>query len=115
MLAAVAHGPALPQLADQADRLLEHLQPYVGLGPDAAEDVLWPNSGLPGELSQVLPTPRHFEQASSLVTEEMIGESTVCGNDVDQHVQAVQEYVDAGYDEVYQTNGLWPCSSFHGW
>ena len=63
--------------------------------------MLWPNSGLPGELSQVLPTPRHFEQASSLVTEEMIGESTVYGNDVDQHVQAVQEYVDAGYDEVY--------------
>ncbi len=62
---------------------------------------LWPNSGLPGELSQVLPTVRHFEQASSLVTEEMIGESIVCGPDVDQHVQAVQEYVDAGYDEVY--------------
>lgn len=62
---------------------------------------LWPNSGLPGELSQVLPTPRHFEQASSLVTEEMIGESTVCGPDVDRHVAAVQQYVDAGYDEVY--------------
>jgi len=62
---------------------------------------LWPNSGLPGELSQVLPTPRHFEQASSLVTEEMIGEAIVCGPDVDRHVAAVQQYVDAGYDEVY--------------
>ncbi len=62
---------------------------------------LWPNSGLPGELSQVLPTPRHFEQAASLVTEEMIGQSIVCGPDVDRHVAAVQEYVAAGYDEVY--------------
>ncbi len=62
---------------------------------------LWPNSGLPGELSQVLPTPRHFEQASSLVTEEMIGESVVCGPDLERHVEAVQQYVDAGYDEVY--------------
>ena len=26
---------------------------------------LWANSGLPGELAQVLPSPRHFEQASS--------------------------------------------------
>ncbi len=62
---------------------------------------LWPNSGLPGELSQVLPTPRHFEQASALVTEDMIGESIVCGPDVDRHVAAVQQYVDAGFDEVY--------------
>lgn len=29
------------------------------------------NAGLPGELSQILPTPRHFEQAMGLVTEEM--------------------------------------------
>ena len=32
---------------------------------------LWANAGLPGELSQVLPSPKHFEQASELVTEEM--------------------------------------------
>ena len=37
-------------------------------GPDEDECVktvhrLWPNEGLPGELAQVLPTPRHFEQA----------------------------------------------------
>ena len=34
---------------------------------------LWPNAGLPGELPQILPTPEHFEQATELVTEEMIG------------------------------------------
>ena len=33
-------GLALPQLADQLDRLLEHLQPDVGRGPDVAEHVL---------------------------------------------------------------------------
>lgn len=42
---------------------------------------LWPNEGLPGELAQVLPTPRHFEQASQLVTRDMIGESVACGPD----------------------------------
>ena len=29
---------------------------------------LWANSGVPGELAQVLPSPHHFEQASTLVT-----------------------------------------------
>ena len=40
-------------------------------------------------------------QASELVTEQMTGESVVCGPDVDAHVKALQEYADAGYDEVY--------------
>src|SRR5215212_1606768 len=34
---------------------------------------LWPNEALPGELAQVLPTPRHFEQATQLITEDMVG------------------------------------------
>jgi hypothetical protein len=49
----------------------------------------------------VLPSPRHFEQATTLVTEDMIAESLPCGPDVDRHVDALQQYVDAGYDEVY--------------
>ncbi len=65
---------------------------------------LWANAGLPGELSQVLPSPKHFEQASELVTEDMTRESTVCGKAVDQHAEAFQPYVDAGFDEVYISN-----------
>ena len=62
---------------------------------------LWANEQLPGELAQVLPTPEHFMQASSLVTEEMVGDALVCGDDVGAHVSAVREFLDAGYDEVY--------------
>ncbi|MER7800242.1 TIGR03557 family F420-dependent LLM class oxidoreductase [Streptomyces parvulus] len=62
---------------------------------------LWPTQFLPGELGQVLPDPAHFEQASTLVTEEAVAEGMVCGNDVDEHVGAVAAYVDAGFDEVY--------------
>jgi G6PDH family F420-dependent oxidoreductase len=65
---------------------------------------LWANSGLPGELSQVLPTPQHFMQASELVTRDSVADSVVAGNDVDQHVEQLQSYVDAGYDEVYVAN-----------
>lgn len=36
-----------------------------------------------------------------LVTEEMIGDKLTCGADVDQHVEAIQAYADAGFDELY--------------
>jgi len=59
------------------------------------------NEGLPGELAQVLPTPAHFEQASDLVTEEMLAEQVPCGPDVDRHVKAIKAYEVAGFDELY--------------
>ena len=65
---------------------------------------LWANAGLPGELAQVLPSPQHFEQASELVTREATADSIVAGHDIDQHVQQLQDYVKAGYDEVYVAN-----------
>ncbi len=61
----------------------------------------WPNAGLQGELSQELPTPAHFEQAVQLVTEEMIGQAVICGPDPQRHIQAIQQYVDAGFDHIY--------------
>jgi G6PDH family F420-dependent oxidoreductase len=62
---------------------------------------LWPNAQLPGELGQILPTPAHFEQASELVTEDMVRSSVVCGDDAQEHTQAVQAYAKAGFAEVY--------------
>ncbi|MBK3634088.1 LLM class F420-dependent oxidoreductase [Streptomyces sp. MBT97] len=78
----------------------------VCYGTDRAEAVrtvhgLWPNQLLPGELAQILPTPSHFEQAQQLVTEEMVGENTVCGDDVDEHVETLTAFADAGFDRVY--------------
>jgi G6PDH family F420-dependent oxidoreductase len=65
---------------------------------------IWGNSGLPGELSQVLPSPRHFEQASQLVTKEQTAQSVTCGAKADAHVEAFKPYVDAGFDEIYVAN-----------
>ena len=65
---------------------------------------LWPNTGLPGELSQELPTPAHFEQAASIVTEDMVADSIPTGPDPEQYVASIQQYADAGYDEVYLHN-----------
>lgn len=62
---------------------------------------IWPNDALPGELPQILPTPAHFEQASSLVTEEMVAETIACGPDIDLHLERIQAFADAGVDELY--------------
>jgi G6PDH family F420-dependent oxidoreductase len=62
---------------------------------------LWPGEALPGELAQILPTPRHFEQAGELVNVEMAAKSVPCGPDIELHVEAVQAYLDAGFDELY--------------
>ncbi|MBB5113028.1 G6PDH family F420-dependent oxidoreductase [Micromonospora echinospora] len=64
----------------------------------------WPNAGVPGELSQVLPSPRHFEQAAELVSPEQVREAFVCGRDADAHLEMIDRYAKAGFDEVYVAN-----------
>ena len=64
---------------------------------------LWPTSGLEGELSQELPTPRHFEQAVSVLKREDVVSSFPCGRDPQPHLDAIRKYADSGYDEVYIT------------
>jgi len=75
-----------------------------GRDPEAAIDTahrLWANSGVPGELSQVLPSPKHFEQVSGLVTRDMTRRAIAYGPDVQRHVDAFRPFAEAGFDEVY--------------
>ena len=62
---------------------------------------LWPNTLVPGQLSQELALPSHFEQASELVTEDKLAETIPCGPDPERHLESIRQYVDAGFDEVY--------------
>lgn len=62
---------------------------------------MWPTAAIPGEAGQELPNPKHFEQLAKIVTEDMVAERVVCGPDVERHVAAIQEFVDAGFDHVY--------------
>jgi G6PDH family F420-dependent oxidoreductase len=75
-------------------------------GPDAADCArtahrLWRTSGVPGELSQELRSPAHFEQAAELVTPEMVADKMPCGPDPEPIVELAKKYVDAGFDRVY--------------
>jgi G6PDH family F420-dependent oxidoreductase len=62
---------------------------------------LWASSGIPGEASQELAVPRHFEQAADLVTPEQIAEKIPCGPDPATHLEVIGKYVDAGFDETH--------------
>jgi coenzyme F420-dependent glucose-6-phosphate dehydrogenase len=61
----------------------------------------WPTAAVPGDLSQELPLPRHFEQAAKAVSEDDVAEAIVCGPDPDPHLAKIAEFADAGFDHVY--------------
>jgi len=61
----------------------------------------WPNGAVSGSYFLELPLPAHFEEAAELVGEEEIAANVVCGPDPQRHVEAIGEYVEAGYDHVY--------------
>jgi G6PDH family F420-dependent oxidoreductase len=60
----------------------------------------WPIVGIPGELGRELPTPKFFEQAATLVTEDQATEGVACGPDVAKHVETIKKYLDAGFKKV---------------
>jgi G6PDH family F420-dependent oxidoreductase len=62
---------------------------------------IWGNEALPGQLAQILPRPRDLMAAQSLVPLEAIDDLMTCGDDVEEHIAQVMDYVNAGYDEVY--------------
>ena len=61
----------------------------------------WPNGAITGELGQLLPTPAHFEQATAMVEPADIAETIVCGPEADAHREAIDAFVEAGFDHVY--------------
>ncbi|AQZ69271.1 dehydrogenase [[Actinomadura] parvosata subsp. kistnae] len=62
---------------------------------------LWPTQGIKGEAAQLLPLPRHFEQLAEMVSEDDAVAGSPVGPDPEVHAQAIRQYVEAGFDEVY--------------
>jgi coenzyme F420-dependent glucose-6-phosphate dehydrogenase len=62
---------------------------------------IWRSSGVPGQLSQDLPTPDHFDQATSIVSKEMVAESMMCGPDTDALIKQANDVIADGVDHLY--------------
>ncbi|MFE0766406.1 TIGR03557 family F420-dependent LLM class oxidoreductase [Streptomyces smyrnaeus] len=77
---------------------------------------LWANELLPGQLPSTLTRQKDFAAAASLVPREAVAEQMVCGPDPARHRARVQQYADAGFDEVYvQQIGGRHEEFFHVW
>jgi G6PDH family F420-dependent oxidoreductase len=56
--------------------------------------------GLGWKVNADLPNPDSFEAATQFVTPEQVADALWCGPDVDEHVEKIKGYVDAGYTEA---------------
>jgi G6PDH family F420-dependent oxidoreductase len=72
--------------------------------------------GLGWKVNADLPNPDSFEAATQFVTPGQVAEALSCGPDVDEHVEAVKAFVDAGFDEVALVQiGADSQDQFFGW
>ena len=70
---------------------------------DALDTVerVWSTAGVPGQLSQDLPTPAHFEQAAALVRREDLTDEVIVGPDSDRLLAEAREAIANGVTHLY--------------
>jgi G6PDH family F420-dependent oxidoreductase len=56
--------------------------------------------GLGWKVNADLPNPDAFEGATQFVTAEQVSEQLACGADVEEHVQKIESFLEAGFDQV---------------
>jgi G6PDH family F420-dependent oxidoreductase len=56
--------------------------------------------GLGWKVNADLPNPDSFEAATQFVTPEQVAEALPCGPDVDEHVEKIKPFIDAGFTEI---------------
>lgn len=61
----------------------------------------WPNAGLSAPLTTDLPLPTHFEKTIELIEPSKITEDGILGPEPQRHIDAINKFVDAGFDHVY--------------
>jgi G6PDH family F420-dependent oxidoreductase len=79
----------------------------VALSYDADRDVAIKRAheqfrwfGLGWKVNADLPNPESFDSATQFVTPEQVAESLSCGPDVEEHVEKIKPFIEAGYTEV---------------
>jgi G6PDH family F420-dependent oxidoreductase len=56
--------------------------------------------GLGWKVNADLPNPDSFESATQFVTEQQVSEQLACGPDVEEHVEKIRPFIDAGFTEI---------------
>jgi G6PDH family F420-dependent oxidoreductase len=72
--------------------------------------------GLGWKVNADLPNPESFAGATQFVSPEDVAEAISCGPDVEEHVNAIKPFVDAGFTEVALVQiGAEQQDEFIGW
>ena len=76
---------------------------YAPSEDEAARTVrkCWPNAALDAPLMTDLPLPAHFEKVVELVEPGKITEDVILRPEPRKHIDAINKFVDAGFDHVY--------------
>lgn len=95
----------IEQYADAGGAGPRYGQVAICWGPDADEcariahdQFRWFDLGW--AVNAELPHPRSFDAATTAMTPGMVAEKISCGPDVNKHVAAVRQFVDAGFTDV---------------
>jgi hypothetical protein len=56
--------------------------------------------GLGWKVNADLPNPESFDAATQFVSAEDVAAQISCGADVEEHVEAIRPFIDAGFTEV---------------
>jgi G6PDH family F420-dependent oxidoreductase len=107
LMIAVQPESALGELFDRAGGSGKSRVGQIALAYDPDKDTAIERAheqfrwfGLGWKVNADLPNPDSFEAATQFVTPEQVAEALSCGADVDEHVEAVKAFIDAGFDEV---------------
>jgi G6PDH family F420-dependent oxidoreductase len=72
--------------------------------------------GLGWKVNADLPNPESFEAATQFVTQEQVAEALPCGPDVEEHVEKIKPFIDAGFNEIALVQiGAEEQQEFIGW
>jgi G6PDH family F420-dependent oxidoreductase len=72
--------------------------------------------GLGWKVNADLPNPESFDSATQFVTADQVAEQLGCGPDVDEHVEKIKPFIDAGYTEIALVQiGFDQQEEFIGW
>jgi G6PDH family F420-dependent oxidoreductase len=107
LMIAVEPKPELGEMFDEAGGEGKPRVGQIALAYDADRDAAIARAheqfrwfGLGWKVNADLPNPESFKAATQFVTAEQVADSLGCGPDVEEHVEKIKPFIEAGYTEV---------------
>jgi G6PDH family F420-dependent oxidoreductase len=107
LMIATEPKPELGQMFDEAGGSGKPRVGQIALAYDSDRDAAVQRAheqfrwfGLGWKVNSDLPNPESFEAATQFVTPEQVADSLGCGPDVEEHVEKIKPFIEAGFTEV---------------